>query len=115
MRSWVLKNIGLSEHAIICCKDSEIGKTIAAWSLRMPRSSISYSSDEQLMLTVDLPKGGSFRLAAAIDGLNTDTEVGFLSTQVYGNWVFPAELWDAKYQRWKCPKKRLDVWIDQLE
>ncbi len=115
IKSWEVHNIGLNEHAIIYCKDRELGKTIAAWSLRLPKSVISFSSKEELMLLADLPKGGSFGLATALEGLNNGTCIGILSPQIYGAWGFPSALWDSKFQRWKCPKKELDSWITQIE
>ncbi len=115
IKSWEVHNIGLNEHAIIYCKDNELGKTIAAWSLRLPKSVISFSSKEELMLLADLPKGGSFGLATALEGLNNGTCIGILSPQIYGAWGFPSVLWDSKFQRWKCPKKELETWIAQLE
>ncbi len=115
IKSWEVHNIGLNEHAIIYCKNNEMGKTIAAWSLRLPKSVISFSSKDELMLLADLPKGGSFGLATALEGLNNGTCVGILSPQIYGAWGFPSALWDPKFQRWKCPKKELETWIAQLE
>ncbi len=115
IKSWEVHNIGLNEHAIIYCKNRELGKTIAAWSLRLPKSVISFSSKDELMLLADLPKGGSFGLATALEGLNNGTYVGILSPQIYGAWGFPSALWDSKFQRWKCPRKELETWITQLE
>jgi hypothetical protein len=115
VKSWEVHNIGLNEHAIIYCKDNEAGKTIAAWSLRLPRSIITFSSKEELLLLVYLPKGGSYGLATALERLNVDANIGFLSLHVSGTWGFPIELWDSKFQRWKCPKEKLESWISQLE
>ncbi|MHA1662519.1 MAG: winged helix-turn-helix transcriptional regulator [Candidatus Thorarchaeota archaeon] len=114
IRSWDVRNIGLNEHVIIYCNDKDMGKTIAAWSLRLPRSIISFSSNEELMLIADLPRGGSFGLATALEGLNNGTCIGILSPQTYGSWGFPSELWDSKFQKWKCPKKELESWITQI-
>ncbi len=115
VKSWEVHNIGLNEHAIIYCKDKKMGKTIAAWALRFPRNIISFSSKDELMLLTDLPKGGSFGIATSLEGLNNGTCIGFLSPQSYGSWGFPVVLWDSKHQRWKCPKKRLESWINLLE
>ncbi len=115
IKSWEVHNIGLNEHAIIYCKNRELGKTIAAWSLRLPKSVISFSSKDELMLLADLPKGGSFGLATALEGLNNGTCVGILSSQTYGAWGFPSSLWDSKYQRWKSPKRDLETWIAQID
>ncbi|MCK5264950.1 MAG: hypothetical protein KAR03_05020, partial [Candidatus Thorarchaeota archaeon] len=115
IKSWEVHNIGLNEHAVIYCKDKEIGNAIAAWSLRLPKCIVSFSSKDELMLIADLPKGGSFGLATALEGLNNGTCIGILSPQIYGAWGFPSALWDSKFQRWKCPKKELESWIAQLE
>ena len=115
VKSWEIYNVGLSEHGIVYCKDKRIGETIAAWSLRLPRTRINFSKDGNLILIVDVPKGGSFGLATALDEFSNDVSVGFLSHRVYGASGFPASLWDSKFQRWKCPKKRLEDWISQLE
>ena len=115
VKSWEVHNIGLNENAIIYCKNIDVGKTIAAWSLRLPRSIISFSSKEELLLIVYLPKGGSYGLATALERLNTDARIGFLSLQVSGTWGFPHNLWDSKFQRWKCPRQKLEAWIGQLE
>jgi hypothetical protein len=115
VKTWDVHNIGLNEHAIIYCKNAKIGKTIAAWSLRLPRSRIYFSSREELVLVADLPRGGSFGLATALDVLNTDASIGTLSTRVEGRFEYPTKLWDSRYQRWKCPRERLETWVNQLE
>ena len=115
VKSWEVHNVGLSEHGIIYCKDKGIGEAIAAWSLRLPKSRINFSKDGELLVIVDVPKGGSFGLATALDRFSNDVSIGFLSHRVYGTSGFPTSLWDSKFQRWKCPKKRLEEWIDQLE
>jgi len=114
-KSWEVHNIGLNEHAIIYCKYKKIGETIAAWSLRLPRSIVTFSSKNELLLLADLPTGGCYGLASALDGLNDGACMGILSPQTYGSWGFPVPLWDFTYQRWKCPKKRLETWISQLD
>jgi hypothetical protein len=113
-KSWEIHNIGLNENAIIYCKKNDVSKTIAAWSLRLPRSIISFSSKEELLLIVYLPKGGSYGLATALERLNTDVSIGCLSLQVSGTWGFPHNLWDSKFQRWKCPRQKIDDWINQI-
>jgi len=114
IKSWEVHNIGLNEYAIIYCNDKKIGRSIAAWALRLPRSIISFSSEEVLMLIIDLPRGGSFGLATALEGLNKGTRIGILSPQTYGSWGLPTVLWDSKFQKWKYPKKRLETWKKQI-
>jgi hypothetical protein len=115
MKSWEIYNIGLSEHGIVYCKEKELGEAISAWSLRLPKSRISYSENDELLVIVDLPEGGSFGLASAMERLGNRVKIGFLSHRIYGYSGFPGILWNAKYQRWKCPKERLETWIEQLE
>ena len=115
VKSWEIHNVGLSEHGIVYCKDKRIGETVAAWALRLPRTRINFSEDGNLLLIVDVPTGGSFGLASALDEFSNDVNVGFLSHRLYGMSGFPASLWDPKFQRWMCPKKKLETWIDKLE
>jgi len=115
VKSWEVHNVGLSEHGIVYCKNKKIGDAIAAWSLRLPRTRINFSKDGNLLLIVDVPKGGSFGLASALDGVSNEISVGLLSHLVYGGSGFLGTLWDPKYQRWRCPKKRLETWLSQLD
>jgi len=115
VRTWEAHNIGLNENAVIYCKKKDVGKSIAAWALRLPRTLVTFSTKEEVLLVISLPKGGSFGLATAINELDTSTSVGFLSQQVQGMWDFPIRLWDSRFQRWKCPKEDLEAWIEQIE
>ena len=114
-KSWEIYNVGLSEHGIIYCTEKDLGESIAAWSLRLPMSRINYSEDEKLFVIVDLPEGGSFGLATAMARLGDKVSIGFLSHRIYGSSGFPGTLWDAKYQRWICPRERLEAWISEIE
>ncbi len=113
-KTWEAHNIGLTEYVIIYTKDKETGQAIAAWALRLPRAVISFSSKQELVLLVDLPCGGTYGLASALETVNGKTTVGILSSQIYGSWGFPSHIWDAKFQKWKCPTKELENWLSTL-
>jgi DNA-binding Lrp family transcriptional regulator len=114
VNTWEVHNIGLNEHIFVYTKEKEIGKTIAAWALRIPRSIISFTPEEEIMLIVDLPRGGSYGLASAIGEIQSKVSVGILSSSIYGSWIFPHSLWDSKYQKWLCPEEILEKWIRSL-
>jgi DNA-binding Lrp family transcriptional regulator len=113
-KTWEVHNIGLSEHAFVFSKDKKVGKSIAAWALRLPRAIVSFSLEDELMLIADLPRGGSYGLATTLEGINTTCCTGILSSESYGSWGFPSTLWDSRFQKWTCPKKELETWIDNL-
>ncbi len=114
VKTWEVHNIGLSEHIFIYTKEKEIGRSIAAWALRIPRSIISFTPEEELMLLADLPRGGSYGLASAIGEIQSKVSVGILSSSTYGSWDFPHSLWDSNYQKWVCPEESLEKWIRNL-
>jgi DNA-binding Lrp family transcriptional regulator len=113
-KTWETHNVGLNEHVFVYSKEKDVGKSLAAWSLRLPRCIVSFSLDDELMLIADLPRGGSYGLATAIEGINTMCSTGILSSESYGNWGFPLVLWDSRFQKWQCPKKELESWIENL-
>ena len=113
-KTWEAHNIGLSEHVFVHSKEREVGKTIAAWALRLPRCIVSFSLEDELMLLADLPRGGSYGLATAIEAISTFCSFGILSSELYGSWGFPSALWDSRFQKWTCPKKELESWIENL-
>ena len=115
VKTWEAHNIGLSEHVVVHIHDNVVAKAIAAWSLRIPRSIISFSPDDELMLLVDLPRGGSYGLASALSAIETKISVGILSPSTYGSWKFPTSLWDSSYQKWKCPEEDVKDWIISLK
>jgi len=115
VKTWEPHNIGLSEHVVVFTKEQAVSRTIAAWSLRIPRSIISFSSDDELMLLAELPRGGSYGLASAIGEVESNVSVSILSPSTYGSWRFPVSLWDSNYQKWKCPQNEVKKWIGDLK
>jgi DNA-binding HxlR family transcriptional regulator len=115
VKMWEPHNIGLSEHVVVFTKDRAVGRTIAAWSLRIPRSIISFSSDDELMLLAELPRGGSYGLASAMGEIESNVSVSILSPSTYGSWRFPVTLWDSNYQKWQCPENEVKKWISDLK
>jgi DNA-binding Lrp family transcriptional regulator len=112
--TWEAHNIGLSEHVVVYVKDRDVAESIAAWSLRLPRTIITFSNDKELILLVDLPRGGSYGLSSALGELETKISIGILSASTYGSWIFPTELWDSNYQKWRCPEDDIKKWITSL-
>ena len=114
VKSWEAHSIGLNEHVFVYSQEREIGSSLAAWSLRLPHSIISFSQEGELMLIADLPQGGSYGLATALEGVNTACCTGILGSEAYGSREFPSDLWDARFQKWDCPKKDLEAWCEGL-
>jgi len=114
IKTWEAHNIGLSEHVVVHAEEKDLAEAIAAWSLRLPRSIISFSTNDELMLIADLPLGGSYGLASAIGGIDPRNCIGILSPSLYRGWSFPVSLWESNYQKWMCPEERIRYWIDSL-
>jgi DNA-binding Lrp family transcriptional regulator len=112
--SWEIHNIGLNEHVVVYETDAEKALTIAGWALRLPRSIISFAETGELLLTTELPKGGSYGLATSINEFSADTRVGVLGRKVYGTWRFPVTRWNHELQSWTCPESQLEEWISGL-
>ena len=112
--TWEIHNIGLVEHVVIHSSEKDTAKAIAGWSRRLPRCVISFSKKGELLLMANLPIGGSYGLASALEEMSSDIQVGDLSTKLYGSWGFPQNLWDYEFNKWKCPEKKLDEWISEL-
>jgi len=113
-KTWEAHNIGLSEHAFVFSKEKEVGRLLAAWALRLPKAIVSFSIEDELMLIADLPRGGSYGLATSLESISTACCTGILSSESYGSWGFPSTLWDSRFQKWNCPKKELQSWIENL-
>jgi len=112
VKTWEAHNIGLNEHVFVHSQQKKVSRSLAAWSLRLPRAIASFSKEGELMLIVDLPRGGSYGLATALEGVGPTCSTGILSSETHGNWGFPSWLWDARFQKWTCPKKELEAWIE---
>ena len=46
---------------------------------------VSFSPDDELMLIVDLSKGGRYGLASALEEIHSKVNVGILSSSTYGS------------------------------
>ncbi|MHA2230602.1 MAG: hypothetical protein ACXABL_15475, partial [Candidatus Thorarchaeota archaeon] len=84
------------------------------WARRLPRSIISFSKKDELMLIAAVPKGGSYGFASAINEISSNSQAGVLSSKTYGSWGFPVELWNNKNQSWRCPVGESENWISQF-
>ncbi|MGY5874141.1 MAG: hypothetical protein RTU30_00205 [Candidatus Thorarchaeota archaeon] len=111
---WNVRNIGLNEQVAIRVSDSRVGRMVDMWSRELPRNFVRYGEREDLFLVADLPIGASARMMDTLRTLKWPVTVSPLGSGVWGNWAFPAELWNVAKQRWNAPIDTLSSWLESL-
>jgi DNA-binding Lrp family transcriptional regulator len=111
---WEVHGLGLNENVIVEVRNREFADNLAAWSQRLPKSSISFIREGHLYLTLQLPKGGSSGVSTAIRSQDQDVNISLMEQKVQGAWRFPIDLWDVESQKWMCPEEELSKWIESI-
>lgn len=111
---WEVHNIGLTEFAFATTENSEIGRAIAAWSLRLPRCIVSFDLDGRMLMQGSFPIGGGYGFAWALGTLPKVVSIGLLSPPIYGNWGFPLDLWNSNKNSWNCPRQKIGGWLESI-
>ncbi|MHA2425498.1 MAG: hypothetical protein ACXAEF_11970 [Candidatus Thorarchaeota archaeon] len=111
---WEARSLGLNENVIVEARHKEFAENLAAWSQRLPKSSVSFSKEGHLYLQLQLPKGGSSGVSTAIRSLDQDVNISLMEQKVQGAWQLPIKLWDTKSQSWMCPEEDLLDWIESI-
>ncbi|MGY5853449.1 MAG: Lrp/AsnC family transcriptional regulator, partial [Candidatus Thorarchaeota archaeon] len=111
---WNVRNVGLNEQVAIRVPDSRVGRMVDMWCRELPRNFVRYGERKDLFLVADLPIGASARMMDTLRILKWPVTVSPLGSGVWGNWPFPAELWDVSRQRWQAPIDILSSWLEAL-
>jgi len=112
--TWEAHNIGLVESEVLAVQDPKAGESISAWAQRLPRCIVSFDTSRRLVLLADLPQGGTYGFSTAIAVLPHCVNSGLLNYKVYGQWGFPAEMWDSGRQRWLSSTDKMNQWLSTL-
>lgn len=112
--TWEVHNIGLTESAMLLSHDVEVGRAIAAWTNRLPKSIVSWDLDSRLTLLSSLPEGGSYGLLWALESLPRVVSANLLGPPIHGRWGFPEGLWNESTQRWQFPSERVAEWFESI-
>jgi len=111
---WEIHNIGLTESIALFTSDVEIGKAIAAWANRLPKSIVSFDLDNQLMMISSVPVGGGYGMGWALESLSKAVSANLLGPPIYGRWGFPLHLWRSDSQRWTFPDQQVAEWFESF-
>lgn len=112
--TWEVHHVGLDEYMFISTDSKEVGESIAGWAQTLPRSIISFDVDRRLSMTSQLPTGGSYGMANALETQSHSISIGLLGMRHYGGWGLPIGLWDSDSQRWMFPAKEVQDWFESL-
>ncbi len=111
---WNVHNIGLVERVAIRATDRKTAGLLDAWSRELPRTFLRFEENRNLLMTAELPIGGSTRLMDALRTLNWPVTVSPIGSGVWGHWVFPKNSWDVERQNWSAAKSTITAWLNQL-
>lgn len=112
---WEVHNVGLTESAVVISFEEHVGKSIAAWSQRLPKAFISFNVDQDMFLRVFLPQGGSYSLAHCLNRSIGDIDVCLTGEPIYGKWGFPVHMWNPDNNRWLAPLDDISSWFESIQ
>ncbi|NWF94516.1 MAG: hypothetical protein HXY34_00060 [Candidatus Thorarchaeota archaeon] len=107
-------NVGLNEHIVLTADEQELGRAIAAWSQRLPRTIPTFDLDGRLTLLCSLPTGGSYGLASCLEMVEGQVSLSLLGSPLHGKWRMPLETWNAARQAWDFPDREVTEWLDSM-
>ncbi len=113
-KNWGAYNLGLVERVALRSHDKRMNKILDVWSRELPKTFLRYDDSRNLLMITELPVGGSTKMMRVIRELGWNVNMALLDIGVYGNWSFPAELWNVKKQRWDAPLEKIQSWLDEL-
>ncbi|MHA1769975.1 MAG: winged helix-turn-helix transcriptional regulator [Candidatus Thorarchaeota archaeon] len=109
-----LLHIGLREGAMIETRDSEMKKILLRLGPKLPRTIISIDRASRIIMTTNLPEGGSVELLKALEPKSHAFSFAFLGDNIYGGWGIPEYPWNPDTQSWMVPEEEVEEWLDSL-
>ncbi|MCF2137560.1 MAG: winged helix-turn-helix domain-containing protein [Candidatus Thorarchaeota archaeon] len=109
-----LLHIGLREGAMIETRDPEMKKILLRLGPKLPRTIISIDRASRIIMTTNLPEGGSVELLKALEPKSHAFSFAFLGDNIYGGWEIPEYSWNPDTQSWMVPEDEVNQWLDSL-
>ncbi len=111
---WDVYNIGLVERVALRATDRKTAGILDAWSRELPNAFLRYEENRNLLMVVELPRGGSTRLMDTLRTLKWPVTVSPIGSGIWGHWVFPKNSWNVERQNWSASKSKITAWLNQL-
>ena len=113
-KDWTVYNIGLVERVALRIHDRKTSQTLDFWSRELPQTFLRYEDLRNLLIITELPAGGSTEMMKIIRELGWSVNISLLGGKVWGQWAFPAHLWNVENQSWDAPVDEIANWQNQL-
>jgi DNA-binding MarR family transcriptional regulator len=113
-KDWTVYNIGLVERVALRVHDRKTSQMLDLWSRELPQIFLRYEDPRNLLAITELPAGGSIEMMKIIRELGWSANISLLGGRVWGQWTFPAHLWNVENQRWDAPIEEIASWQSQL-
>ncbi len=114
VKRWEAHHLGLVENVMVVAEARRTSESIGTWAQRLPKIIVSFDLNRRLLLSADLPSGGTYGMASCLRRLPERVVVGILAPKLHGAWGFPTDLWNAKEQRWEAPEEKIHTWFQAV-